>query len=62
MTAVNVFKFGISSPDDVSPLKLLIREGYQPEQIMAVVGKTEGPMQTLGSAARNRPEWLTVGL
>ena len=40
--SVNLFKFGISAPDDVSPLQELRKAGYDASQILAVVGKTEG--------------------
>ncbi|OIW22777.1 ring-opening amidohydrolase [Coniochaeta ligniaria NRRL 30616] len=42
MSAVNILKFGISSPGDTSPLAELKRAGYDPSQILAVIGKTEG--------------------
>ncbi|KAB5513333.1 ring-opening amidohydrolase [Coniochaeta sp. 2T2.1] len=42
MSAVNILKFGISSPADISPLKELRRAGYDASQIIAVIGKTEG--------------------
>ncbi|KAB5559555.1 ring-opening amidohydrolase [Coniochaeta sp. 2T2.1] len=42
MSAVNILKFGISSPGDTSPLEELKRAGYDASQIIAVIGKTEG--------------------
>lgn len=42
MSAVNILKFGISSPADTSPLDQLRRAGYDASQILAVIGKTEG--------------------
>ena len=44
--SVNLLKFGISAPDDVSPLQELQKAGYDASQILAVVGKTEGPRHT----------------
>jgi cyanuric acid amidohydrolase len=42
MSAVNILKFGISSPADTSPLAELKKAGYDASQILAVIGKTEG--------------------
>jgi len=42
MTSINLLKFGVSSPADTSPLKELEAAGYRPEDIMGVVGKSEG--------------------
>lgn len=42
MAAVNVLKFGVSSPADTSPLDQLKAAGYEPSQILGLVGKTEG--------------------
>jgi hypothetical protein len=42
MSAVNILKFGISSPADTSPLQELKKAGYDASQILAVIGKTEG--------------------
>lgn len=40
---VNVYKFSMSAPDDVSGLKELIKNGrINPNEIIAVLGKTEG--------------------
>lgn len=47
MAPVNVLKFPISSPADTSPLKELNRLGYDPTQILAVIGKTEGMLAIL---------------
>lgn len=48
VASVNLLKFGISAPDDVSPLQELRNAGYDASQILAVVGKTEGL----------RPAWI----
>ncbi len=48
MAHVNILKFPISSPDDVSPLAQLQQAGYKAEQILAVVGKTEGVIKYYG--------------
>ncbi|KAI6784128.1 uncharacterized protein J7T54_004674 [Emericellopsis cladophorae] len=42
MASVQIFKFSISSPADISPLQKIQEAGYDPSQILAVVGKTEG--------------------
>jgi hypothetical protein len=42
MVAIDVLKFPISTPADTTPLERLVEAGYQPSQILAVVGKTEG--------------------
>jgi cyanuric acid amidohydrolase len=42
MPAVNLLKFGVSSPADVSPLEDLRRAGYESSQVLGLVGKTEG--------------------
>lgn len=42
MSPINVLKFPVSSPTDTSPLNELRKAGYDPSQIMAVVGKSEG--------------------
>jgi hypothetical protein len=42
MPPVNVLKFPTSSPSDTSPLPLLKNAGYEPSQVLGVVGKTEG--------------------
>ncbi|RDW80958.1 hypothetical protein BP5796_05656 [Coleophoma crateriformis] len=42
MAAVNILKFGVSSPADTSPLKLLNHAGYHASDILGVVGKSEG--------------------
>jgi cyanuric acid amidohydrolase len=42
MVAIDVLKFPISTPADTTPLERLAEAGYQPSQILAVVGKTEG--------------------
>ncbi len=42
MFAVNVLKFGTSSPADVAPLQQLQKVGYRADQVLALAGKTEG--------------------
>ncbi|KAH8899158.1 ring-opening amidohydrolase [Thozetella sp. PMI_491] len=42
MFAVNVLKFGTSSPADVTPLRQLQKAGYRTDQVLALAGKTEG--------------------
>lgn len=42
MPPVNVLTFPIASPADTSPLNSLLQEGYEHNQILAVIGKTEG--------------------
>jgi cyanuric acid amidohydrolase len=42
MAPVEILKYPISSPADVSPLERLHEAGYDASQIVAVVGKTEG--------------------
>ncbi|NLJ79125.1 MAG: ring-opening amidohydrolase [Tissierellia bacterium] len=43
MMDVNVYKIGMSGPDDISGLEQLIESGeIEPEDIVAVLGKTEG--------------------
>jgi hypothetical protein len=42
MAHVNILKFGVSSPADTSPLKHLKAAGYDPSNILAVIGKSEG--------------------
>lgn len=42
MSTINILKFPVSSPADTSPLSELRKAGYEPSQIMAVVGKSEG--------------------
>jgi cyanuric acid amidohydrolase len=42
MASINILKFGISSPSDTSPLKQLKAAGYELDDILAVIGKTEG--------------------
>ncbi|KAG9255770.1 ring-opening amidohydrolase [Emericellopsis atlantica] len=42
MAPVQILKFPISSPGDTSPLQKIQEAGYDPSQILAVVGKTEG--------------------
>ena len=41
-SSVSIFKFSISSPADTTPLDRLKEAGYDPSEILAVVGKTEG--------------------
>lgn len=42
MASVNLLKFPVASPADTSPLQGLKKAGYDPSQILAVVGKSEG--------------------
>ncbi|KAE9371840.1 ring-opening amidohydrolase [Stipitochalara longipes BDJ] len=42
MASINILKFGVSSPSDTSPLKALKAAGYESDDILAVVGKSEG--------------------
>jgi cyanuric acid amidohydrolase len=42
MANINILKYGVSSPSDISPLKELKAAGYDPEDILAVIGKSEG--------------------
>jgi cyanuric acid amidohydrolase len=46
MTSVNVLKYGVSSPADISPLKKLEADGYTAEDILAVIGKSEGESES----------------
>ena len=47
MAAINILKFGVSSPADSSPLDQLKAAGYGPSQVLGLVGKTEGPFNSL---------------
>ena len=48
MTSINILKFEVSSPADVSPLKKLKGAGYDSKHILGVVGKSEGePLRSL---------------
>ncbi|KAI9738072.1 MAG: hypothetical protein M1818_005500 [Claussenomyces sp. TS43310] len=42
MAHVNMLKFPVSSPADTSPLQKLQDAGYKPDQILGIIGKTEG--------------------
>ena len=42
MAGIEIFKYPISSPADISPLRSLENEGYSSSDIVAVIGKTEG--------------------
>ena len=42
MVAIDILKFPTSSPGDTTPLQLLRNAGYDADQILAVIGKTEG--------------------
>lgn len=42
MVAVDILKFPTSSPADTSSLGKLTAASYDPSQILAVIGKTEG--------------------
>lgn len=67
MAPIEILKFPISSPGDISPLKKLQDAGYDPSNILAVVGKTEGarldPIHPLQSIEADRTgsflrQWL----
>lgn len=42
MPAVNILKFGVSSPSDVTPVDELRKAGYDPSQVIGLIGKSEG--------------------
>jgi cyanuric acid amidohydrolase len=42
MVAIEIVKFPTTSPADTTPLKRLGEAGYSSDQILAVIGKTEG--------------------
>ncbi|KAK3618898.1 hypothetical protein LTR22_026189 [Elasticomyces elasticus] len=42
MVAIDILKFGTSSPADTTPIQKLIKAGYEVQDIIAVTGKTEG--------------------
>ncbi|KUJ06378.1 ring-opening amidohydrolase [Mollisia scopiformis] len=42
MASINVLKYGVSSPADLSPMKELRAAGYESKDILAVIGKSEG--------------------
>ncbi|KAK3627611.1 hypothetical protein LTR56_012710 [Elasticomyces elasticus] len=42
MVAIDILKFGTSSPADTTPIQKLIKAGYEVQDIIAVIGKTEG--------------------
>jgi hypothetical protein len=42
MASINILKFGVSSPSDTSPLEGLKAAGYKSNNILAVIGKSEG--------------------
>lgn len=42
MANVNILKYGVSSPADVSPMQQLKSAGYESKDILAVIGKSEG--------------------
>jgi hypothetical protein len=44
MASINILKFGVSSPSDISPLNQFKAAGYSPEDILAVIGKSEGTL------------------
>jgi hypothetical protein len=44
--AVNILKFGTSSPADTTLLKALKAAGYDSTDILAVIGKTEGAISS----------------
>jgi cyanuric acid amidohydrolase len=51
MASINILKFGVSSPSDTSPLNQLKAAGYSPDDILAVIGKSEGTL----SAPHSKP-------
>jgi cyanuric acid amidohydrolase len=42
MAHINVLKYGVSSPADVTPLKEFKAARYDSKDILAVIGKSEG--------------------
>lgn len=44
MASINILKFGVSSPSDISPLNQLKAAGYSPDDTLAVIGKSEGTL------------------
>ncbi|KAF7522313.1 hypothetical protein G7054_g12175 [Neopestalotiopsis clavispora] len=42
MPAVNILKFGVGSPSDVTPVDELRKAGYDPSQVIGLIGKSEG--------------------
>ncbi|KAK6198412.1 hypothetical protein LQW54_010306 [Pestalotiopsis sp. IQ-011] len=42
MPPVNILKFGVSSPADTTPVQELLKAGYDPSQIIGLIGKSEG--------------------
>ena len=42
MPPVNLLKFSTSSPSDTTSFELLREQGYNPDHVLGVVGKTEG--------------------
>jgi hypothetical protein len=41
MASINILKFGVSSPSDISPLNQLKAAGFCPDDILVVIGKSE---------------------
>jgi len=60
MVAVNVLKFPISTPADVTPLNRLREAGYDASQILAVVGKTEGESLCSDSCCFNQQVYTVL--
>jgi cyanuric acid amidohydrolase len=44
MASINILKFGVSSPSDTTPLNQLKAAGFNPDDILAVIGKSEGAL------------------
>lgn len=42
MPPVNILKFGVSSPADTTPVQELLKAGYDPSQVIGLIGKSEG--------------------
>ncbi|KAF8861589.1 ring-opening amidohydrolase [Acephala macrosclerotiorum] len=42
MANINILKYGVSSPADISPMQHLREAGYESKDILAVIGKSEG--------------------
>jgi cyanuric acid amidohydrolase len=47
MAPISILKFGVSSPADTLPLKELKAAGYGANDILGVVGKSEGKYPSL---------------
>jgi cyanuric acid amidohydrolase len=42
MASINILKFEVASPADITPLKELRAAGYESKGILSVIGKSEG--------------------